>query len=227
MSASSLFDGSPTSLGGDGYYNASNPSTTNGNYTPPASYGGGCVHTGPFANTAVHFRNFPPLGSINSLPADTLDYQPHCLKRNLNSAILSNSNSEDDINQVLQSNSMAEFQHRMDSIFYPSGANSPNYGVHAGGHGAVGGDMSDFFASAADPVFWLHHSMIDKIWTQWQAADPKNRQFALNGTNYLLNPPNTTAVSVNYKQDFGYLDLPWALGDLMDVTKGPFCYKYE
>jgi hypothetical protein len=27
-------------------------------------------------------------------------------------------------------------------------------------------------ASPADPLFWLHHAFIDKIWADWQALHP-------------------------------------------------------
>jgi tyrosinase len=51
--------------------------------------------------------------------------------------------------------------------------------VHGGTHNAVGGDMAGS-ASPTDPLFWLHHSFIDKVWADWQASP--------NGKN----PPNTT-----------------------------------
>ena len=45
-------------------------------------------------------------------------------------------------------------------------------GIEIGGHGdvhiAIGGDMADFF-SPNDPVFYLHHAFIDKLWADWQA----------------------------------------------------------
>jgi tyrosinase len=40
-------------------------------------------------------------------------------------------------------------------------------------HDAVGGSsglMSDPDQAAADPIFWLHHSNIDRIWAQWSHA---------------------------------------------------------
>jgi tyrosinase len=43
-------------------------------------------------------------------------------------------------------------------------------GVHAAVHIAVGGDM-DSASSPADPIFWLHHSNIDRIWA---ASSAKN-----------------------------------------------------
>jgi tyrosinase len=40
-------------------------------------------------------------------------------------------------------------------------------------HDAVGGPggwMSDPDRAAADPIFWLHHSNIDRLWHQWSSA---------------------------------------------------------
>ena len=51
-------------------------------------------------------------------------------------------------------------------------------GIHNGVHGSVGGAMSAVPISAYDPVFWAHHSMIDRLWYLWQisplGADPPN-----------------------------------------------------
>jgi tyrosinase len=41
--------------------------------------------------------------------------------------------------------------------------------VHAGTHIAVGGNMGGA-SSPTDPLFWLHHAFIDKIWADWQAT---------------------------------------------------------
>jgi Common central domain of tyrosinase/Polyphenol oxidase middle domain len=43
-------------------------------------------------------------------------------------------------------------------------------GPHGSLHGAIGGasgDMSDIKAAAKDPVFWLHHGNIDRLWEYW------------------------------------------------------------
>lgn len=37
-------------------------------------------------------------------------------------------------------------------------------------HGYVGGVMSQFF-SPRDPIFWLHHANIDRLWAAWIAAN--------------------------------------------------------
>lgn len=43
-------------------------------------------------------------------------------------------------------------------------------GIHNGVHGWVGGAMSAVPIAAYDPVFWAHHSMIDRLWYLWQLS---------------------------------------------------------
>jgi tyrosinase len=43
-------------------------------------------------------------------------------------------------------------------------------GIHNGVHGWVGGAMSAVPIAAFDPVFWAHHSMIDRLWYLWQLS---------------------------------------------------------
>jgi tyrosinase len=38
-------------------------------------------------------------------------------------------------------------------------------------HGFIGGDMATFM-SPLDPIFWLHHCNIDRIWSEWDARNP-------------------------------------------------------
>jgi hypothetical protein len=39
--------------------------------------------------------------------------------------------------------------------------------MHGSPHVYIGGQMGDF-RSSAEPFFWLHHAMVDKIWYDWQ-----------------------------------------------------------
>lgn len=60
---------------------------------------------------------------------------------------------------------------------------------HGNVHVFIGGTMRDPNGSPADPIFWLHHAFIDKIWNDWQQLYPDN--FALTATRNVLNPwPN-------------------------------------
>lgn len=42
---------------------------------------------------------------------------------------------------------------------------------HASIHVAVGGNMSAFSTTGLDPLFWLHHCNIDRLWQSWMAAN--------------------------------------------------------
>jgi tyrosinase len=66
---------------------------------------------------------------------------------------------------------------------------APNHGAsphgnfesspHDSVHGAIGGFMGSFGTAARDPIFWLHHCNIDRLWNVWLTmgggrSDPKN-----------------------------------------------------
>ena len=43
--------------------------------------------------------------------------------------------------------------------------------MHNGVHGWVGGDMTAM-TSPNDPIFFMHHAQIDRIWAIWQRTHP-------------------------------------------------------
>lgn len=45
-------------------------------------------------------------------------------------------------------------------------------GIHNGVHGWVGGTMDWIATAPCDPIFWMHHANIDRLWSVWQAAHP-------------------------------------------------------
>ena len=86
LSGSPIFDGSSTSFSGDGEYIADAEVPSFENATFPRGTGGGCVRTGPFANLNLPFRTFAQDAVSNfngTLRRDTLDYAPHCFRRDL------------------------------------------------------------------------------------------------------------------------------------------------
>jgi tyrosinase len=40
--------------------------------------------------------------------------------------------------------------------------------LHDQVHGWVSGDMGIVAIAAYDPIFWFHHTMIDRLWSMWQ-----------------------------------------------------------
>ncbi len=58
------------------------------------------------------------------------------------------------------------------------GFRGPN--LHNRGHGWVGGSMLPM-TSPNDPVFFLHHCMVDKLWHEWQLRHPNQGYLPMNG----------------------------------------------
>lgn len=71
-----------------------------------------------------------------------------------------------DLNSLLAGTSFATFQSTLEVAPF-----------HNRLHVLVGGTMGTS-GSPADPLFWLHHAFIDKIWSDWQVLHPG------------INPPN-------------------------------------
>lgn len=66
---------------------------------------------------------------------------------------------------------------------------SPINGIHGSVHIWVGGTMSDASISPADPVFWLHHANLDRLWWVWYNSAAGNHQNpTLTGTDAVMDP---------------------------------------
>lgn len=74
--------------------------------------------------------------------------------------------SASDLRNTLAQSTYAAFQNELES---GAGLSSfPAQQMHNGLHGWIGGHMSNPSASPFDPVFFLHHCNIDRLWAMWQ-----------------------------------------------------------
>jgi tyrosinase len=89
-------------------------------------------------------------------------------------------------------------------------------GPHAYGHNGIGSVMSDVYSSPSDPVFFMHHTFVDRNWYRWQNADPNNRMYQLSGNVGLGN----VLTSRGIRQDV-------RVADMMDTRGGFLCYEYD
>jgi tyrosinase len=83
-------------------------------------------------------------------------------------------------------------------------------GIHGGVHVWVGGTMSWIPTAPADPIFWMHHANIDRLWSVWQASNP-----GLNPN--LPGPPNSATSPV--------MD-PWSYSEPQTRSIAAMGYKY-
>ncbi|KAK0716374.1 hypothetical protein B0H67DRAFT_516055 [Lasiosphaeris hirsuta] len=233
--ASPVFDGSDTSLGGNGAYfphagmiltEPLNPAALIP--LPPGS-GGGCVTTGPFANMVVNIGAvaLAQYGTADAYasPNPLGDGNARCLKRDLNAGVAKRYTSFlNTTSLILLNNNVEKFQAIMQA--------DPRYvhgelGVHGGGHFTIGGDPgADPFISPGDPAFFLHHSQIDRIYWIWQMLDFNNRK-NVYGTGAFMDIFPTPNVTVNDWLDITPLAPPIQIKDLMNTVGGsPLCYVY-
>ena len=61
--------------------------------------------------------------------------------------------------------------------------------IHDLVHVWVGGTMSGIPTAPADPIFWMHHANIDRLWWQWQSSPVgAGKNPSLSGTDAILDP---------------------------------------
>ena len=80
--------------------------------------------------------------------------------------------------------------------------NGPHNEVHVS-IGGAGGTMTDIMISPADPIFWLHHGQIDRLWSQWQTAHP-GKNPTLAGSARTMDPWAETETQLRSIATLGY-----------------------
>ena len=71
--------------------------------------------------------------------------------------------------------------------------------IHDSVHVWVGGSMSAIPTAPADPLFWMHHANIDRLWHLWQnSPQGAGKNPPLSGADAVMDPyPNTEADTRN------------------------------
>ncbi|KAF3058630.1 hypothetical protein GL218_05619 [Daldinia childiae] len=109
--------------------------------------------------------------------------------------------------------------------------------VHGGGHLGIGGmlgDMANTWSSTVDPIFWVHHCAIDRLWDIWQRKDWESRRSDIGGPdtqwaypyNYFGEKPYTN-VTLDFAMNFGDIGGMVNIREVMDVQDSPFCLEYS
>ncbi|HEV3163007.1 MAG TPA: tyrosinase family protein [Isosphaeraceae bacterium] len=77
------------------------------------------------------------------------------------------------------------------------------FGAHNMVHMWVGGTMSMIPTAPADPIFWLHHANVDRLWSLWQ-PDHSDQQPDLQGEDAILDPWSNTEPDTRSISTLGY-----------------------
>lgn len=150
-----------------------------------------------------------------------LDYNPRCQRRDLVHAASKRYTFEDLFDLLAGEHSYNIGL--MQDEFQAFGTLSQ----HGAGHYAMGGDGSDVFTSLNDPAFYLHHSMVDKLYWMWQALHPKDAR-GIAGTLTYRNIIPSRDATIEDKLNVGILGPHLQIKDTFDTLGGtPYCYIYE
>lgn len=100
----------------------------------------------------------------------------------------------------LPSSISTSFNNSLNIIPFYSFQSDLNGGPHGAVHNSVAGNMAFVTSAAQDPVFWLHHSNVDRLWEKWLSmcngrTNPTDAAW-LNKT-YTFFDENGTAVNLS------------------------------
>lgn len=215
-------------MSGDGKYFKHNGTTSSnpaGDIVMPSGNGGGCISSGPFVGAVANLGPISPGMDGMSASKTPLGYNPHCLRRDLSQYAVDTWMTLPNLYNVTvgdASHSIKDMQYEFQGRFADG-----FLGVHAAGHFTMGGDSSDFYSSPNEPIFFLHHAMVDRIYWIWQALHPKQAR-DISGTITIENrPPSRDALKsdpLDVGVNAGLITIDDALDTLGD---SPFCYIYE
>ncbi|UPK92493.1 hypothetical protein LCI18_003428 [Fusarium solani-melongenae] len=173
----------------------------NGTNTPK------CIQDGPFKDLRVHYSQ--------------LETKEHCLEREWNDGteeagdMLAQFYTPEVVNKAQQITNYNDYRIELEG------------GPHGALHSAIGGDMTPS-TSPNDPIFFLHHGQIDRLWTLWQAKDQENRALDYSGIKTQDQFDGVTPPPASLRDIMPMLglaaDVP--VEEYMSTLGGPLCYRY-
>ncbi|KAH6695254.1 hypothetical protein F5X68DRAFT_186745 [Plectosphaerella plurivora] len=161
----------------------------------------GPMHGTSHCVTDLPFKNMKPqwLGE---------KYEPHCLTRWFSEDWYGRYMNPGSLEKVMAANNYADFFLALEM--------GPHDIIPMG----VRGDFTSFTAPN-DPVFYLHHSQLDRVWWLWQMRDKKNRVHDYGGEG-----DNGQNVTLSDVLPLAGLDADLTVADIMDTEGGEMCYRY-
>ncbi|KAH8844659.1 hypothetical protein MCOR27_009202 [Pyricularia oryzae] len=179
----------------------------------------GCITDGPFAN---YTNSLGPGYAVTD----------HCIDRAIGDSV-STLSSQDNVDRCVGQTTWERAWACIESL------------PHVGGHAGVGRQMANGVSSPGDPLFYLHHTWLDKIYWDWQARDRPVRTTTISGGNVMPDDmPGFPPRPSNIPQPTGapgdpgtettlghilnmYGNLPnKTISDVLDIQGDYLCYEY-
>ena len=76
---------------------------------------------------------------------------------------------------------------------------------------------------SSDPIFFLHHAQLDRLWWLWQQAQPNNSTFEYTG-HHMTNSSGNASLEDRLFMDTLAVDV--SVEDVMSTKGKCLCYEY-
>ncbi|KAF2204311.1 monooxygenase [Delitschia confertaspora ATCC 74209] len=160
---------------------------------------GYCVSDGPFKEWEILYLDE--------------EYYPHCLSRGFLTG------------EELEAQSESLVPERIEELLDVPNYNSFNLGLENGPHLAIPrsirGDFS-LLTAPSDPVFFLHHTQLDRLWWRWQSRE-RTRIAQYEG---LAAHHSHESASITDLLKMGGLAPDIPVLRVLDTESEPLCYRY-
>ncbi|KAK8043938.1 Monooxygenase [Apiospora phragmitis] len=149
-----------------------------------------------------------------------VEYAPHCLSRDFfdgkdrPGTMRGSAYNAAEVKFVNERETYADFRLYLESI------------PHGSIHSAVGGQKGDMKPSSSpnDPLFFLHHTQIDRLWALWQQANPEARDKDINDDK--VNPVDGSKATLEDVLPFMGLAADIKISEVMTTQNDLLCYTY-
>ncbi|KAL4886261.1 hypothetical protein BJY04DRAFT_213793 [Aspergillus karnatakaensis] len=166
-----------------------------------------CVSDGPFKNLRPAY-----------LPSG---YSLHCLYRTFNNGtsqvgnMLGHAYTPEAVQNVMSEETYDQFRVRLEVR------------PHGAVHSAVAGEMMPS-TSPNDPLFFLHHTQVDRLWWLWQEEDPEDRYADYAGYKTQLQPggPTPQQATLDDRMPMWGLAADLRVREVMRTETEVLCYRY-
>ncbi|KAK8097638.1 Tyrosinase [Apiospora kogelbergensis] len=158
-------------------------------------------------------------GSVQALYTQNGSILPHCLSRSFHNYESGEGGSLSGdfikpaaMKRLAQAKNYGSFRYMLEGF------------AHNFFHYQIDGDLNTS-AAPNDPLFWLHHVQLDRLWWLWQEEDARARQ---NDYSESEQQPSSSGPA-NLADVLQYEGLARAIrvGDVMTTESGPLCYRYS
>jgi hypothetical protein len=139
----------------------------------------------------------------------------HCVNRFGNLMHEGSSFSPEQVGYIMARDNYNEFREELE------------YTPHNMVHSSIGGDMGQVSASVNDPIFFMHHRNIDRIWAKWQQ---QNETFLNQYTGEVWTEDGMVSVNNTDIMTFYQLGPDMQVQDVMDTKSGKhglLCFEYS